>query len=294
MLFYRQKILLALIEVFGGCLKKTDLQKYLFLFTEENQKNKSYEFVPYKYGCFSFQSYADRRKLIETGHLLDNKDWELKNHSYLNALSNAESAQIINFHNKYKNISGNNLIKTVYNKYPYFAISSSIVNTVLSPEERQKVKDAHPQNDTVCFFTIGYEGNSFENYLNRLIKNNVKLLCDVRRNPLSRKYGFSKKTLSHALGKLNIDYMHLPELGIISDKRQALESKADFQRLFAEYEQTTLKENPQALEKLLRLLEEKKRIAITCFESCQTMCHRGRVATALANLPNWNYPVQHL
>ena len=294
MLFYRQKILLALIEVFGGYLQRTDLQKYLFLFTEENQKNKSYEFVPYKYGCFSFQSYADRRKLIETGHLLDNNDWELKNHSYLNALSNAESAQIINFHNKYKNISGNNLIKTVYNKYPYFAISSSIVNKVLSPEERQKVKDAHPQNDTICFFTIGYEGNSFENYLNRLIKNNVKLLCDVRRNPLSRKYGFSKKTLSHTLGKLNIDYMHLPELGIISDKRQALESKADFQRLFAEYEQTTLKENPQALEKLLRLLEEKKRIAITCFESCQTMCHRGRVATALTNLPNWNYPVQHL
>ena len=158
----------------------------------------------------------------------------------------------------------------------------------------KRLKTRTPQNDTVCFFTIGYEGNSFENYLNRLIKNNVKLLCDVRRNPLSRKYGFSKKTLSHTLAELNIDYMHLPELGIISDKRQALESKADFQRLFAEYEQTTLKENPQALEKLLRLLEEKKRIAITCFESCQTMCHRGRVATALTNLPNWNYPVQHL
>ena len=37
-LYYRQKILLALLEVFGGQLKKTDLQKYLFLFTQEYQR----------------------------------------------------------------------------------------------------------------------------------------------------------------------------------------------------------------------------------------------------------------
>ena len=32
--------------------------------------------------------------------------------------------------------------------------------------------------------TIGYEGRSIDEYLNLLIKNNIKLLCDVRKNPI--------------------------------------------------------------------------------------------------------------
>lgn len=61
-------------------------------------------------------------------------------------------------------------------------------------------------------FTIGYEGSSLDGYLNRLIKNNVRTLIDLRRNPLSRKYGFSKKTLAETVKKLGIDYVHIPEL----------------------------------------------------------------------------------
>jgi hypothetical protein len=50
----------------------------------------------------------------------------------------------------------------------------------------------------ICIVTIGYEGRSLEAFLNLLLQNSVTLLCDVRRNPLSRKYGFSKSTLSKA------------------------------------------------------------------------------------------------
>ncbi|WP_348602891.1 DUF488 family protein [Bartonella tribocorum] len=49
------------------------------------------------------------------------------------------------------------------------------------------------KDEKFCFFTIGYEGKSLENYLNCLLENNIKILCDVRKNPISRKYGFSKR-----------------------------------------------------------------------------------------------------
>ncbi|WP_200885350.1 DUF488 family protein [Jejuia pallidilutea] len=53
------------------------------------------------------------------------------------------------------------------------------------------------END-ITLFTIGYEGISLEHYLNKLIRNNIKLLCDVRKNALSMKYGFSKSQLKNA------------------------------------------------------------------------------------------------
>src|ERR1035438_1026155 len=37
-----------------------------------------YDFVPYKFGAFSFTSYADKRKLIEEGLLAENdQNWKL-------------------------------------------------------------------------------------------------------------------------------------------------------------------------------------------------------------------------
>ena len=47
----------------------------------------------------------------------------------------------------------------------------------------------------------------------------IGLLCDVRKNPLSRKFGFSKKKLKHITETVGIKYVHIPELGIESDKR---------------------------------------------------------------------------
>ena len=75
---YRQKTLLGLLKAFKGRLPRRDFQKYLFLFTQEFEKQPSFEFVPYKYGCFSFQSYADKRRLVEIGALVGNEDWRLR------------------------------------------------------------------------------------------------------------------------------------------------------------------------------------------------------------------------
>jgi uncharacterized protein (DUF488 family) len=127
-----------------------------------------------------------------------------------------------------------------------------------------------------------------------LLKNNVKLLVDVRRNALSRKYGFSKKTLSETVKKIGIEYAHIPELGIESEKRQELKTQADYERLFDGYEKQELKKNKEALKRLFSMFLSRKRIAITCFESDVCMCHRGRVVNALSQFPEWHYSIRHI
>src|SRR6185503_3798033 len=78
MLFERQKRLLALVDALGGEVGNLDFQKLLFLYCREVEETPTYEFVPYKYGGFSFTCYADKRRLIEQG-LLANEEraWKL-------------------------------------------------------------------------------------------------------------------------------------------------------------------------------------------------------------------------
>jgi len=73
----RQRVLLTLLDALGGQAAPTDFQKLLFLDTRE-EETPSYEFVPYRFGCFSFSSYADKRRLTERGLLVDDADqWKL-------------------------------------------------------------------------------------------------------------------------------------------------------------------------------------------------------------------------
>ncbi|WP_306258214.1 DUF488 family protein [Pararhizobium sp. IMCC21322] len=287
---------MALLQKFGGSLGGVNMQKYLFLFTETCQQQKSYEFVPYRFGCFSFQSYADRRKLIEFNILADSEQWKLLSTQmdYLSMLDDADKKKMELFFGQFKSINGDDLIREVYRRFPYFATRSEVAESLMSEEELKVINEANPTQSEDAFFTIGYEGKSFENYLNRLIKNNVRVLCDVRKNPLSRKYGFSKKTLSSTLEKLDIEYVHIPDLGIVSDKRRELNSQADYNRLFNEYESTTLKQNERALDQLAGIFTEKHRVAITCFEAEHCMCHRGRVANAMMKRPRWNCSISHI
>lgn len=94
-----------------------------------------------------------------------------------------------------------------------------------------------------ALFTIGYQGKSFESYLQQLINSQVNVLCDVRRNPTSRKMGFSGGPMRRALNGLGLEYRHFPRLGIASDARRHLQTPGDYEQLFAEYHQTALQTN---------------------------------------------------
>lgn len=144
------------------------------------------------------------------------------------------------------------------------------------------------------FFTIGYQGLSLDEYLRRLKDNNIKLLCDVRRNPISRKRGFSKTALLNAVQNIGIKYTHLPELGIHSDHRQTLKTQEDYDRLFEIYEETTLRDQQEIFSYFLIMMKTFKRVAITCFEASVGQCHRGVIAKNLTMVYGWKYPISHL
>lgn len=296
-MYRRQQVLLGLLESLGGQVCSTDFQKYLFLYTRLCESRRSYEFVPYLYGCYSFQSSADKFKLIDEGYLEDADDWSLRGgrKSHLKQLDTGDRKKIEIFVSRYGKLRGRSLIKHVYREYPYYATKSRIAEEVLSDEELVKVKDARPlRRKKRLFATIGYEGLQVEEYINKLLKEDVRLLVDVRKNPLSRKYGFSKNKLSDLLAKVGIEYEHIPELGIVSDKRKSLKTMKDYESLFEEYERTTLLNQTDAVARLSKLYEERRRIAITCFEECHTMCHRHKVAEAVKVHNNEKFEVIHL
>jgi uncharacterized protein (DUF488 family) len=292
MINHRQKTLIGLLSAFGGHLLSTDFQKYLFLFTREFQQEPSFEFVPYRFGSFSFQSYADKRRLIEIGALVETEDWQLRKEFSTEDLF--DEAAFSRCYDKYSHLHGTKLLQDVYRRYPYYAIKSERAAKIMNDQEMSAIAAARPSAAGTCFFTIGYEGSSVEGYMNRLIKNNVKTLVDVRRNPLSRKYGFSKKTLSDTVRKLGIGYVHIPELGIASERRKGLNTQADYDRLFDTYEKQDLQQNGKALQDLFNIFMKDSRVAITCFEASVCMCHRGRVVKALSAFPDWKYDIRHI
>ena len=143
-------------------------------------------------------------------------------------------------------------------------------------------------------FTIGYEGISLEKYLGKLIKNNIKLLIDVRKNPLSMKFGFSKSLLRKYCNSLGIEYVHYPEVGIDSDKRKNLNDQVDYDTLFKTYASTTLKNEINGQEKIIENILDKKRVALTCFEAEHCQCHRSHLANSIAKFPKFKSKIVHL
>lgn len=285
MLYARQKTLLALLDVFGGSLNSLDFQKLLFLFCQEQGPTRSYEFVPYRFGGFSFTSYADRRRLIAQGLIADEERlWSLTQ-AGRRAAASASPVQrgLAAFSRKYEKLRGDALVAETYRRYPYYAIRSEIAETLFRNDERSMaaIQAARPQAAKAGIYTIGYEGRSLESYLNRLLLTGISLLCDVRRNPLSRKYGFSKGTLAHACEGVGIRYEHLPELGIASAERRGLDSKAAYEQLFRTYRRETLPGQQVALTKIRDWVGDGERVALTCFEAHALQCHRHCVADAL-------------
>jgi uncharacterized protein (DUF488 family) len=185
-------------------------------------------------------------------------------------------------------------MKHTYITYPFYAIRSEVATEILTKTELEKVKAARPNGAETILFTIGYEGISLEEYLVRLLRNDVKVLVDVRNNPLSMKYGFSKNQLKRYCESLGIQYVHIPEVGIQSEQRRELNTQADFDKLFATYRRQNLTRTTKAQTEILGLLKVNKRIALTCFEANICQCHRKHLAEAIANLPGFEYRVAHI
>jgi uncharacterized protein (DUF488 family) len=299
MLYYRRKILLALLEIFGGQLTAKSLQKYLFLFTRK-QSIQSFDFIPYKYGCFSFQANQDISTLKTYGYvdIIDHQNGRFiqlkKNDNYCALLNLFDVQYLSDTKKEFGNLSQNELIKYTYIHYPFYAIKSSIAESLLTSDEYATIQLQIRSFPESVLFTIGYEGLSLEKYINTLIINDIKILCDVRKNAYSQKYGFSKSQLQTACEGVNIMYVHIPKLGIESEYRQNLMSQKDYDILFERYENTTLKTNQDTLIQIFELLKTNKRVALTCFEKDPQQCHRSRIAKKMMSFENKDYTLKNL
>ncbi|PRX39665.1 DUF488 domain-containing protein [Salegentibacter salegens] len=283
------------MEKFEDGLESTRLQKLVFLLTQM-QKKPNYDFVPYRYGCYSYSLKADLQAMVKHDWLTTkDKSYGLNTKKkYFNELTASDQKLVDETFERYGGMKTDVITKHTYINFPYYATNSSIAEKILPERLYKRVIEARPNEEATVLFTIGYEGISLEEYLNRLIKNNVKLLVDVRRNPLSQKYGFSKKLLSGFCNRLGIEYIHIPEVGIDSSKRRELNNQADYDVLFDEYKATVLKETTENQTQILALLKKHKRIALTCFEADTCQCHRTHLAEKLKTSPVFKYELKHI
>lgn len=298
MLFGRQKCLLALLDALGGKVGNLDFQKMLFLYCQEAGEKPPYDFVPFRFGGFSFTSYADKRRLIERNLLADEeRTWKLTPTGKASgSIAPSVRLRMDAFVRRYAGLRGDSLVAATYRRYPYYAIRSEMAERVLAGDAAALLAIAakRPQAAKAGLCTIGYEGHTLESYLNRLIRHGVNTLCDVRRNPLSRKSGFSKGKLSNACVGVGIRYEHLPELGIASEHRQSLETQADYDALFDKYERESLQGQRRALEQIRERVQAGACVALTCYERLPAQCHRNCIAKALQREFGSAFAAKHL
>lgn len=263
--FKRQRYLLSFLHQLNSSVSATDLQKLVFLNTMAGETSY-YDFVPYKFGPYSFQLKNDLDILHRDGLVTIEFT---KDKTRISAVGKYTSGM------KYQIACerGDALIRRAYKEYPYYAIRSKITSRILPEKEMDdQGRETYDQAEQVLF-TIGYEGKSIEGFMNALIHNDVRLLCDVRKNPQSRKFGFSKVRLKHIAETVGIEYIHIPDLGIESEMRRRLKTLQDYKTLLISYAKM-LPSKAHSLEQIFTLLQQNTRIALMCYEQDAEMCHR--------------------
>jgi uncharacterized protein (DUF488 family) len=293
-MYYRRKILLALLEVFGGNLKNTDCEKLLFNFCQQTDKNH-YDFFPYKFGPFSFVSYYDKRRLVDLGFLKPADDFQLSaKGSHLKELKPADQAALLKFKLSIGDLRGDKLVKKTYREFPQFTSRSKIADKRFTAEELTQLQLAWNADTKPAVFSIGYEGLTIDSFLNKLINNNITLVVDVRNNPQSMKYGFSKKSFKTYIESAGIKYIHVPQLGIPSAMRKGLGESVSHKDLFKAYESDLLPNQKAEISQFLDLTNQNERIALVCFEADHNFCHRHTLIEHLQKNKNFKRAVTHL
>jgi uncharacterized protein (DUF488 family) len=128
-------------------------------------------------------------------------------------------------------------------------------------------------------YSVGYEGLPVSTLIDHLSSARVSVLVDVRLNPVSRKPGYSRKSLSAELQQAGIIYVHETDLGNPPDNRDS------FRRGDGEAGRHRMREmlNNGSRPALHRLIDYARagRVAVLCVEREECRCHR-QVITEMA------------
>jgi uncharacterized protein (DUF488 family) len=284
---HRQKALLTILQQVGGQASTLQIMKWAFLLSKETPSHGGktfYQFIPYRFGPHSFALNRETDALIRNGFVekVDKKTWRLTDLGKAHPvhLPKQITQDIITVTEQYGNFSSSALIDLVYNHYPWFTVNSDF---------SEKRREQRPIAEK-AIYTAGYEGRSVDEFLNLLMKSGICRLIDVRYNPISRRYGFHKSTLKRLCNSLEIDYQHLPNLGIPGAARANLNSLDSYLDIFKEY-QCGLLDRREDLQNVISLLQSQPS-ALVCMEANPQYCHRNVLAQHLTNVIG--LPIKHL
>jgi len=249
-----------------------------------NKGKNYYDFFPYQHSYLSFTLLQDKHRLTNLEFLAVEPDFHLnQDHSYRDQIKAEDRILLQKLVAKYKRSSED-------------ALYASLLHVLQTQvPERNNVQITNlPALQTPHLFTIGYEGISIDAYINTLLAHHIAALVDIRKNPISRKFGFSKQQLINETKAFGIQYIHLPDLGIESSLRKDLSDYQAYSQLFDYYSQHILPKQKKSLERLKQIISEYSQVALTCFEADPHCCHRHKVTEYLSQDPNFFVPVVHI
>ncbi|NLW86363.1 MAG: DUF488 domain-containing protein [Planctomycetes bacterium] len=278
-----------MVELAGRPVTHLELTKWAFLLAHETPSHGGasfYDFLPYKYGPFSFALFHEADDLVRNGYLRDTKadgreawaraaevDARVGN---MPGGLRADAARVVE---RFVSRTSEQLIDYVYDAFPWYTSNSSIRKLSKRPLAKCAV------------YTVGYEQWSVDQLLNTLMRRGIVRVIDVRRNPVARRYGFHKSTLTRLTSRIALEYVHFPELGIPSELRQDLQSDDDYASLFDEYTTSLLPRRQDAVAEVSHLVSDKPSVLL-CMEADPAMCHRTRLAAVVSS--QTGLPVQDI
>ena len=290
----RQKTILALLAESHRPVPRTVLVKLAFLLRRETVLRDDpafYDFVPYRYGPFSFALYRELDGLHRDG-FVTKADGQLALNTQMittireriSELAGTVRAAVSFVTRMYGRTARRDLVRDIYARYPWYATHSQLTN--LKPMNLTIRQPAKP-----AVYTAGYQHKSVDDFFDDLLRAGIQVVIDVRANPVSRKYGFTRSFMCGIAEKLGMEYCHFPRLGIPRKERTGLGSEASYIHLLNTYESEVLPDLRTDVEELARMMKKKPSVLV-CMEQDVRNCHRSRLAMAVSKVSG--LPIHHI
>ena len=135
-------------------------------------------------------------------------------------------------------------------------------------------------------YTIGYEGRTFEDFLDVLNEHGISAVADVRANPYSKRIEFSYEFLKEKLENEGFHYYSFKKLGTPKKLREDFKSGRISWHAFKMKFLKHLSRNFQALEELEKIANDVPTV-LMCYERDPRKCHRSIIAEILEGRDFW-------
>lgn len=283
----RQKLVIQVLRKLEGSAGRLQLTKLLFLLGQEGQSRGGsafYSFLPYRYGPYSFTLVHELDGLVSNGYVEERQGkWSLTMLGQRFPLKLGgnliwDANAIVDY---YGSLAIEDLVDKVYGRYPWYTAMA---------DDTSRRSVALPKAP-LAVYTMGYEGLQVDAFLNQLLGAGIGRIIDVRRNPLSRKYGYHGSTLARLATLVSIDYLHAPDLGIASAQRRHLESENEYDELFCWYSRQLEERLAASVQAVVERVAEVPSVLV-CQEANPNFCHRSVLASRLSAITG--YEVIHL